>query len=317
MNHLEASFRGRNSFWRYFVMFFAVFFASNIIGGIPLFVAAFVKTISDPGITGRLAENPNDLSILGLDPDVSLIMMLIPFIVGLAAFILLIKPLNHRSLRNVINGTNSVRWNRFFISALVWLIISALYLVVYLKVDPMNFVLNNTTRTLIVLSVISVLFIPFQAAFEEVLFRGYIMQGFAVLFRNRWLPLVFTSVLFGLMHSLNPEVKDFGFFIMMPQYILFGLIFGIITILDDGIEAAMGAHTANNIFLCIMVTNESSALQTPAVYEQVKILPWIEFGALFVSGVIFIIALKLIFGWKDFSLLVSKVKPAEDASYIS
>ena len=56
----------------------------------------------------------------------------------------------------------------------------------------------------------------------------------------------------------------------MPQYIVFGLIFGIITILDDGIEAAMGAHAANNIFLCIMVTNESSALQTPALYDSAQ-----------------------------------------------
>ena len=79
-----------------------------------------------------------------------------------------------------------------------------------------------------------------------------------------------TSVLFGLMHAFNPEVEEFGFFTMMPQYILFGLIFGIVTILDDGIEAAIGAHAANNIFLCIMVTHNSSALQTPAVYRAAK-----------------------------------------------
>ena len=98
-----------------------------------------------------------------------------------------------------------------------------------------------------------------------------------------------TSVLFGLMHSLNPEVKEFGFLTMMPQYILFGLIFGIITIMDDGIEAAMGAHAANNIFLCIMVTNKASALQTPALYEQINIYPWTEFAGLFFTGIVFII----------------------------
>jgi membrane protease YdiL (CAAX protease family) len=308
MNHLESAFAGKNSFWRYFVMFIAVFLASNIIGGIPLFVALAIKTISDPQVIARLADNPNDLGLLGFDPNVGLIMMLIPFMIGLLAFILLIRPLNQRSLLSVINGTGAVRWSRFFISALVWLIISAIYLIVYIKQDPLNFVLNNTTRTLIILAVVSVVFIPFQAAFEEVLFRGYLMQGFAVLFRNRWLPLLITSVLFGLMHSLNPEVKDFGFLIMMPQYILFGLVFGIITILDDGIEAAMGAHAANNIFLCIMVTNESSALQTPAFYEQLKVFPWIECGALLISGIIFIIVLKIIFKWKNFSLLFRKVE---------
>ena len=35
---------------------------------------------------------------------------------------------------------------------------------------------------------------------------------------------------------------------MMPQYIFMGFIFGLISVFDDGIECAMGAHTANNIF---------------------------------------------------------------------
>ena len=115
-----------------------------------------------------------------------------------------------------------------------------------------------------------------------------------------------TSVLFGLLHAFNPEVKEFGFFTMIPQYITFGLIFGIATIFDDGIEAAMGAHAANNIFLCIMVTSESSALQTPALYVQKITNPGSEFIGLIISGILFIWILKLIFKW-DFSSLFTKI----------
>ncbi len=140
------------------------------------------------------------------------------------------------------------------------------------------------------LSVVSVLFIPFQAAFEEVLFRGYLMQGFAALIKNRWFPVIMTSIFFGLMHGFNPEIKEFGFFTMMPQYITFGIIFGIITIMDDGIEAAMGAHTANNIFLCILVTNPSSALQTHALFEQLNIHPWTEFAALLLRALFLLLS---------------------------
>lgn len=116
-----------------------------------------------------------------------------------------------------------------------------------------------------------------------------------------------TSLLFGLLHAFNPEVKEFGFLTMMPQYILFGLIFGVITIMDDGIEASMGAHTANNVFLCVMVTNKSSALQTPALFEQQNILPWTELAGLILTGIVFIIILKIIFRWKDFSVIFRKV----------
>ena len=227
---------------------------------------------------------------------------------GLTTFILLIKPLNQKGLMCVINGTNSFRWNRFFISALVWLIISAIYLFIYIKLDPLNFKVNNRSIiTLMPLILMSLLFIPFQAAFEEIICRGYLMQGFAALARNRWLPLIMTSIIFGLMHFLNPEVSEFGFGTMMPQYILFGLIFGIITIMDDGVEAAIGAHAANNVFLCIMVTNESSALQTPALYQQININPWADFVSMLLMGILVIFILGIIFKWKGFSILLNKL----------
>ncbi len=315
MNHLESTFRGDRSIWRYIkrilryvLMFAVVFIVANTIGAVPLLIAVFSKSVSDPAVLSQIAANPNDFSILGLNPSVGFVMMLFPFITGLLAFIFLVKPLNGRTLTMTINGTNKIRWDRYFISAFVWLILSALYFFLYLKLDPSNFQLSNKSISLITISIISILFIPFQAALEELLFRGYLMQGIASMVKNRWFPLIMTSLLFGLMHAFNPEVKEFGFFTMMPQYVVFGLIFGIITILDDGIEAAMGAHTANNIFLCIMVTSKSSALQTPALYEQYNIHPWTEFTGLLISGIIFVIILKIIFGWNDFSVLFGKVK---------
>jgi len=293
-------------------MIAAILIATNTVGAIPLLIGYVTKAASDPAVISEIAENPNDLGVLGLDPNMGLFMMLFPFLIGLLAFIIFIKPLNYRTFKVTVNGTGMFRWNRFLVSALLWAILSAVYFFIYLKLDPSNFSMKNTSETLIPLMIISLIFIPFQAAFEEVLFRGYLMQGFAVMFRNRWFPLVITSVLFGLMHAFNPEVEEFGFFEMMPQYILFGLIFGIITILDDGIEAAIGAHAANNIFACIMVTHESSALQTPAVFEQQNVYPFTEFATLLVTGIIFLVILKMIFKWGSYSFVLSSVEPKHD-----
>jgi membrane protease YdiL (CAAX protease family) len=312
MNHLESSFIGKNSFWRYLVMVGAVLLASNFIGGLPLLIAYGIRAVKNPEIISELKENPSDLGVIGLDPNIGLILMIIPFIAGIIAFILLVKPLNGRTITQTINGTGTIRWKRFFISALVWAILSGLYLIASLKIDPSNFKLNNYSVTLLYLTIISFFFIPFQAAFEEVLFRGYLMQGFTVLFRNRWAPLLLTALLFSLMHALNPEVKVFGFFTMMPQYLLSGLVFGVASILDDGIEVAMGAHTANNIFICIFVTNSSAAIQVSALYEQKNVYPWTEFVGLLIAAVIFIIVLKMIFKWKDFSSLWGKISKKEE-----
>ena len=303
MNHLESTFTGKNSLWRYVVMITAVFLVSNTIGSLPLLTGLLIKSLSNPDVFTLFAANPNDYTITGFSLNTLLVLMLFPFIAGLAAIILLIRPLHSRTINSVINGTSRIRWNRFFISFIVWLGLSELYLIFYLKVSPGNFSLNNDSFSVIILAIISFTLIPFQAGFEEILFRGYLMQGFTAILRYRWFPLIMTSVLFGLMHTLNPEVRTYGFLTMMPQYILFGLIFGTITILDDGIEASMGAHAANNIFLCVMVTSKSSALQTAAVYEQQNIYPWIELTALMATGIIFILILKMIFKWKDLSVL--------------
>ena len=292
-------------------MIVAIFAATNTIGAIPLLISMSIKAVSDPAVLDAIASSPNDLSVLGLDPNIYLLEMLFPFIIGILAFVLLLKPLNGKTLKQVINGTGSFRWNRLFISAAVWIIFSAIYLFVTIKLDPSNYSLNNTSKTLIPLIIISVLLIPFQAAWEELMFRGYLMQGFTVWLKNRWSPVIITSVLFALMHIINPEIKEYGFWNMMPQYLLFGLIFGVITVFDDGVEAAIGAHAANNVFLSVMLTNKSSALQTPAMYEQLNYYPMTELLSMLVMGILFIVVLKLLFRWRNLPVLFGKVQPPD------
>lgn len=316
MKHLESAFEGKNSLWRYAVLIFAVFLAANSVGAIPMIVGFALKTVSDPDAVNRLASNPNDLSQLGFDANITLVMLLFPFLAGLIGYMLLIKPLNNRTLIGTINGNSSIRWKRIIVSALVWVIFSAVYLFAYKGIDPTNFRINNTSVTLLYLIIISLLLIPFQASLEEVIFRGYLMQGFAILFRNRWLPVIITSLLFGVLHAWNPEIEEHGFLTMMPQYIMFGLLFGVITIIDDGAEIAIGAHMANNIFLSIMVTNSSSVFQTPAVFEQMKIDPWVEFAALAVTAVVFFLVMKMIYKWDNLQILFKKVQPATDSVHI-
>jgi uncharacterized protein len=308
MNHLESGYTGKNSFWRYIVMLVTVFFIANLVGSIPLLILFIVKSAGNPEAYAKIAANPTDFGAMGFDPIIGLILLVIPFVFCLFAFILLVKPLHQRTFKQSINGTNSIRWNRFFISGAVWFVLCLIYLLVCIKFDPSNFQLNNTSVTLVYLIVVVIIMIPFQASFEEVIFRGYLMQGLAVLANNRWFPLLVTSILFASMHSANPEVKAYGFFTMMPQYFFMALTFGIASLLDDGIEVAMGAHAANNIFISIFTAYSSSALQTPALYVQKTIYPWTDFAATVISAVIFIAALAVILKWKNVSSLWSKVR---------
>jgi len=78
--------------------------------------------------------------------------------------------------------------------------------------------------------------------------------------------------------------------------------------MDDGIELAIGAHTANNAFLSVFITNKDSALQTPALYEQMEIHPWMDFRDLVIMSLVFIIIMAVIYKWKDVRKLFAKIQ---------
>ena len=302
---LSAPFRGKNTFWRYFIGVIIPLVVSNVLGAIPIAVVMIGYSLDGSAVP--MKGGMPDFELMGIDLNLGFVLMLFPFLLGLITIIWLIKPLHNRNFNTVVNGGRKVRWGRMMVSALVWLLISALWFFYSVRSDPGNFILSNTTNTLLILALLAVVLIPIQAAFEEILFRGYLMQGLAVLARNRWVPIVVTSILFGLMHSLNPEVQEFGFLTMMPQYIFFGLVFAVLTMLDDGIEIAIGAHAANNAFLSVFLTHKDSALQTDAMYEQVEIYPWSEFAGFVVMSVIFVAIMAIIFRWKDIRKLYARI----------
>lgn len=300
MNHLKRAFDGQNQLWKYIVTVLIGFIAANFIGALPLLIVMMSKL--DQGYSVN-SDNFLDLSAYGIDLNIGLMLMLVPFIIGLIVLVILCKRLHKRSLSEVINGTKKIRWNRFFYAMGMWALLLAVTLSVEYLVSPQDFKFQFEPTRFLISAIIILIFIPFQTTFEEVLFRGYLMQGFAFWSKNRWVAIIFTAVIFGLLHSFNPEIDAFGFWLAMPQYIIFGLTFGIMSVLDDGIETAMGAHAANNMFLCLFVTSKESALQTYAVFEQINVNPsFVDILVLLVTSIIFLFILKSKYKW-NFSVL--------------
>ena len=81
------------------------------------------------------------------------------------------------------------------------------------------------------------------------------------------MPLIVTSVVFGLLHIANPEVEKLGYIVMI-YYIGTGLFLGIITLMDDGLELVLGFHAANNLFTALLVTADWTAFQTYSILKD-------------------------------------------------
>jgi hypothetical protein len=132
-----------------------------------------------------------------------------------------------------------------------------------------DFVIQFQPIPFLILVVIAVLMIPIQTTCEELVFRGYLMQGFANLAQNKWFPLLMTSLIFGTMHIFNPEVSKVGYIILV-YYIGTGLFLGIITLMDDGMELAIGFHAANNLIGALLVTTDWTVFQTNSVFKDLS-----------------------------------------------
>lgn len=103
--------------------------------------------------------------------------------------------------------------------------------------------LNDFTRTTAVIAVIVLLTTPLQAAGEEYVFRGYLLQAFGSFFRSRsvgkWVAILLTATLFASAHG----VQNFPLFF---DRFMFGVIAGWLVVRTGGLEAGIALHILNN-----------------------------------------------------------------------
>lgn len=305
-NYLLQGFKGKNRWWRYLVMIL-VLVVATVIGSFPYTIAILIKS-SSMGIQVD-ASDVSSINILGLNKNLMLFMLTLSFVAALFAFILFLKPLHERNIADTLTSRKKFDFKRFFFAAGIWGGLMIISLIVGYLTNPDNYTLQFDASQFIILFFVAIIFITMQATFEEVIFRGYFQQGLAVLTKNAWIPIILTSFVFGLMHMSNPEVKEFGVAIMLPQYILLGLIFAICVIMDEGLEIAIGVHVVNNVLGSLLLTHDSSVLQTSALFKVEKIDPIYSFYELIVSLLILIFIMAYKYKWGSFKKLFAKLKP--------
>ena len=93
----------------------------------------------------------------------------------------------------------------------------------------------------------------FQVTAEELLFRGYLQQQFAVWIKSRWFFMVMPSLIFGLMHYDGSMGVNVGLTLVAVTAIL-GLFLADLTYRTGNLGAAIGVHFANNFSAMFLVS---------------------------------------------------------------
>ncbi len=287
MNFLTVDFDKKREWWKYITVLVLSLLVGQLVGAIPLIIVVVSFIVKYPELAHTI-KDVSDIYSVGIDSNLLLALMLLPFVVSMLVLFVLIKPFHKRGVRTLFTGSSKIRWKRFFVGALVWLMLLLADFALSYSLNPQDFVLNFNANSFLVLFLVAIVLIPIQASTEEILFRGYLAQGVAAVTKNKIWVIIIPSIIFGLLHAANPEISEYGFWLTMPQYIIFGLLFGLISVLDNGIEIAMGAHSINNLFLSLIITSKSSALQTDAIFYVEQVNPVWSLISIIISSLIFI-----------------------------
>ena len=250
-----------NSFWKYLLGSFIVIIFS-IIGQLPLSFFLTADAISVAGGDPMIA-------LRNLDKNLQLFLILIPFVFGFLGLYLVIKKLHNRNFVSITTSRSKVDWRRIIHSFILWGSITIIFISSDFFINSEDYQINFKFEKFFILLIIGFILIPIQTSLEELLFRGYLFQGFSLYFKRPWIGLFLTSFIFGCLHIFNPEVQKLGLGILI-YYVGTGLFLGIITLMDEGVELALGFHAANNLITALLVTSSWTAFQTESILIDIS-----------------------------------------------
>ena len=293
---IAQGFKKDSEFWKYLLGSLIVFIAS-IMGQVPLLLAILVKSFTSK----KMPSAESDIYKL-FEPNLLLFLILISFVFALVGLYFVVRKLHNQSFISVVTSRNKIDWKRVFFAFGLWAVFSSSMIIISYFVDPSEIKLQFNLIPFLILAVITLVLMPIQTSTEELVFRGYLMQGFFNLAKNKWFPLVMTSVIFGTMHIFNPEVQKMGYLILV-YYIGTGLFLGIITLMDEGTELALGFHAANNMTAALLITSDFTVFQTHSVFKDLSepSLDYEAFLPVFVIYPLLIFLFSKVYKWKNWN----------------
>ncbi len=263
-NFLAAANQGKNNWWRYLIGIPLILSFYAILGSIVVLVFVLIElkipldgSLPAETIVTKMTDLMKTPSIGGY------LSVNLPFPITLIGLFITIVAIHQRKFSSLIRANSPIQWRRMLLGALVWNLIMWGYAGLGYLLNPSNFVWSYTSLWWIMLPIALVL-TPIQTSCEELFFRGYLMQGMALLMKNRIALIIANGILFMIPHLGNPEMQRGS--LMALGYFTIGAALAAITIRDNGLELAMGIHAANNLQV-LFFSPRDSALPFPSLWR--------------------------------------------------
>ena len=262
---VRAAAAGRNEVWRYLLSFLVV-----LIGvGVQVVFIGIAEFVNRGGIDAALqsfmlphwrwGESYDQVAMTS-----AAIYLASLFLWGLIA-LLAVKIIHRRPAKTVFIGRTGFRWRLFWESlASVVVLCLAFGAIDWLVRDGDLLMATDFEAFLHYLPMLLAL-VPLQVFGEEVLFRGYLLQGVAWFSRRPWVRLLVPSVTFFAMHLGNEEMTKGGTYYVVG-YVVVAFYFTWLTLRTDGLECSMGMHLGMNFVAFIFISEVNNTFAMPTLY---------------------------------------------------
>ncbi|MBE9214104.1 CPBP family intramembrane metalloprotease [Plectonema cf. radiosum LEGE 06105] len=252
--YVEAARWGKHRGWRYVLGLVVILFAWLVVGtGASVLVAFAFSGQPDYYVLGPLGK---------------FLFVMVGFLFFLAGVLIAVSLIHRRHPRTLVTAQEKISWRRVGHGFVAWFVPACLigglgqY---FFYPDTFSFNSNLTTFALFV--PIALVFTAIQTTTEELFFRGYIVQGASIVWGNRIFLALVAAMVFTLPHLLNPEAIAGGWFTVFFSYFLVpGLLWTVVSLIDGTTELAIGVHFANNIVGFLLFNAAGTAVTTPALF---------------------------------------------------
>ena len=286
-SYLDAVYQGKNDWWRYLSALGLILFFWLIIGSIPVFLLGIYviwDTNPETGITVT--------GFFGVDPLLAFIVTISGFVFFFLALFLAVRFIHRRPFRSLVTPGRRIDWKRMALGFLFWFVIVCLVSLFEVILYPDRYAVSFNYEHFIVFFIFAILLIPIQAACEELFFRGYLMQSIGLRLRGILVLPLISGVIFGALHFWNPEMTvTNGSWLLGFSYLLIGFFAALITLLDGGLELALGLHIANNLYTSLVANYTVSALPSESIFQINTIDPFFGLVSLIIGlGIFYLLA---------------------------
>lgn len=295
--HLTEIKKGDHRWWKYVLAFIALVIAI-VMGEIPLSTFCKIqknKLNIDDGLFEQYLGEHN-YSALGISENMVFFLLMAAFLFLFVTLVWIIPKIHRKSALSFITTRTSFDKTRFLTGLLIWFGFACLFALIVFDTEQIHY--NFRFSKFMPLLILAIVLIPIQTAVEEILFRGYLLQSLFLLTKNKWIALWIVTILFALAHMGNPEM-DVNFLLVIAGYFTLSLLFGIITLIDNGLEIPIGIHAGNNLFVALILSATDGAFNTPSIFKtNSEFLTGILPISLILLSILTFTTLKIIYKWK-------------------